>query len=127
MRERSLKSCIGYLALLIAVGNYCFSIFFISQYMGYSNGLEDNNLDTIECEIASAFGIVSYCSLFQVPLGSITCLIYVCSSCVKTCHSLGFICPITTTMIKKNYWKIPREFDHYAEEEFDFECDDATI
>ena len=73
--------------------------------------VDDNNLDSLECEVASAFAIVSYCSLFQVTLGSITCLIYICSSCIKTCHSLGFICPLFTNVVKKKYWSIPREFD----------------
>ena len=126
VRDRSLKSCIGYATLLVGALNYGFSMVFIDQYIAYSQAVEDNNLDSTECEVASAFGIVSYCSLFQVTLGSITCLIYVLSFCVKTCHALGFICPMFTTMIKKNYNGIPREFELY-ESEFDFGCDASSL
>ena len=89
--------------------------------MAYSRVLEDNNLDSEACEIASSFGIVSYCSLFQVSLGSITCLIFFCSFLVKACHSAGFLCPIIVTLMKKKIWKIPTEFDQAYENEFDFE------
>ena len=124
VRNRSLKSCIGYATLVTGAINYGFSMVFIDQYIAYSQAVEDNNLESTQCEVASAFGIVTYCSLFQVTLGSITCLIFTLSFCLKFCHALGFICPMFTTMIKKNYNKIPREFNLY-ESEFDFECFDV--
>ena len=86
--------------------------------------LQDNNLDAEACEIAASFGIVSYCSLFQVSLGSITCLIFFCSFLVKACHSAGFLCPISVTLMKKKIFKISTEFDSAYENEFDFECGD---
>ena len=104
--------------------NYGFSMIFIDQYMAYSQAVEDNNLDLEKCEIASSFGIVSYCSLFQVTLGSITCLTYFCSFIVKACHSAGFICPIFVTMMKKSIWKIPKNFEQLYQAEFDFDCDE---
>ena len=79
--------------------------------MAYSWVLEDNDLDSEACEIAASFGIVNYCSLFQVSLGSITCLIYFFSFLVKACHSAGFLCPIIVTMMKKKIFKISTEFD----------------
>ena len=127
VREHSLKSCIGYLTLIVGAINYGFSMVFIDKYMAYSQAVEDSNLESIKCEIASSFAIVSYCSLFQVTLGSITCLIYFCSFLVKACHSLGFVCPNFMTMMKKNIWKIPREFEQLYETEFDFECDESAI
>ena len=70
--------------------------------------------------------MVSYCSLFQVFLGSMVCLLYIFSALLKTCHAIGFACPGITTRFKKFYRKIPRTFSHY-EMEFDFECDESQI
>ena len=132
VRERSLKSCVGYFTLLTGVVNYAFSIAFIAKYVDYSDAVEQNKLDTIKCEIVSSFAIVSYCSLFQVTLGSITCLIYISSFCVKACHSSLFLCPVLTTGVKKRIKGIPREFDFYGnandgQGEFDFDCSDEEI
>ena len=83
-------------------------------------------MDSLKCEIASAWAILSYCTLFQATLGTFCCLIYISSFLVKVCHALGFICPMFTTMIKKKCLRLPRRFNHY-EGEFDFECDESQI
>lgn len=64
VRNSSVKSRVGYAALSIGILNYVSSIVFVSQYMKYSTIVEDNDFDSEECEVASAFVILTYCSLF---------------------------------------------------------------
>ena len=103
----------GYLTLAIGMINYAFSIYFIVQYMGYSQTVEDNNFDIDECEVNSAFVILSYCSLFQVTLGTIACLTFITSFLLKGCHAISFAFPITAAKFKKTWHGIPRDFAHY--------------
>ena len=126
VREKSVKSCIGYVSLFLGMLNYATSMYFISQYVDYNNTVEDLDLDEAACELESAWVMVSYCSLFQVLLGSMTCLAYIMSCFLKTCYAAFFACPGFTTNCKKKYWKIPTTFNHY-ESEFDFECDESQI
>ena len=126
VRDLSLKSCIGYLTLVVSMSNFACSIGYIYLYFHYTDLVAENNLDSNQCEFASAWAILSYCILFQATLGTLCCLIYILSGCLKTCHAIGFICPIITTRIKKCCLKIPRDFGHY-QNEFNFECDESFI
>lgn len=124
VRDRSLRSCIGYVTLLGGFANYGCSIAYIYAYWAYTQAVEANNLDSITCEITSSWAILSYCTLFQALLGSLCCLIFISSCCYKSCHALGFICPVFTTRIKKTFKGLPRRYTHYINE-FDFECDET--
>ena len=64
VREYSVKSCVGYLTLAIGMINYITSCFFIRMYVRYGEAVKNNNLDSLQCEIASAWVLLSYCSLF---------------------------------------------------------------
>ena len=64
IRELSVKSPIGYSALLVGISNYVCSMIYISHYMDYSKLVESYGFNSEECEISSAFVIVSYCCLF---------------------------------------------------------------
>ena len=125
-RELSLKSWIGYPTLLVGMTNYVCSMVYIREYVKYNSSVEDNELDAIKCEIAGSWVIVSYCSLFQVMLGSLTVLLFVLSFLLKACHAIGFAFPMITTRFKKSWWGIPRDFGHYANE-FDFRCDESEL
>lgn len=69
-----------------------------------------------------------YCSLLQVPLGSLCFVIYTCSFLIKVFHLVAavFCCPNLTTAFKKRWHSVPLQFDHY-DGEFDFEIDDSNI
>ena len=122
----ALRSCVGYSALLVGMLNFAWSIYFVYRYMNFVYLVEDNDFDTQTCEIESAWVIVSYCSLFQIPLGSLVCLIYTLSCLIKACHGMFFACPGLTTAIKKKWWRIPSSLEHYNGE-FDFEySEDGT-
>ena len=121
VRDLSLRSCIGYLSLILSMTNYICSCGYIYLYMAYSGAVADNNLDSIQCEIASAWAMLGYCTLFQATLGTLCCLIFISSCCLKSLHALGFICPLTTTWIKKRLLSLPHRYEHYRDE-FDFEC-----
>ena len=122
VRDTSLKSCVGLSTLALACLNYACSIYYIRSYLLYKTVLEENNFDAISCEIEGSWLILSYCSLFIVPLDSLPIVIYSLSCLLKTCHAIGFAMPVTTTKLKKKYWGIPRQFHHY-EGEFDFQVD----
>ena len=64
VRQHSLKSCVGYIALITGMLNYASSMFLISRYWSYNQTLEANGLNVETCEVASSWVIVSYCSLF---------------------------------------------------------------
>jgi hypothetical protein len=64
IRELSVKSPIGYLGLITGITNYVCSMIFISHYMDYSKLVESYGFDSEECEVSSAFVILSYCCLF---------------------------------------------------------------
>ena len=96
--------------------NYAGSCAVSWYYMKYDNLLESNKLDTTVCEVAGAWVIVSYCLLFQITLGTLTCFMYVTSALLKGIHAAGFACPGPTTCLKKCFLRIPRDFDHYSQE-----------
>jgi len=123
VREHGVRSCLGHVTLVIAISNYVFSINFVRQYVLFSVMVENNNLDSVDCEVPSALFIVTYCSLFQIPLGSLVCIIYIFSFLIKFIYACFFLCPLITTKFKKIYWRIPRDFTHYSNT-FDFTCDD---
>ena len=49
VREKSVKSCIGYITLAVGMLNYTTSMFFISEYIDYNNTVDGLNLDQTEC------------------------------------------------------------------------------
>jgi hypothetical protein len=113
----------GHITLFIAICNYVFSINFVRQYVIYNVMVEQNNLDAVKCEVPSASFFVGFCSLFQIPLGSLICILYISSFMVKFIYACFFLCPLITTKFKKIYWRIPRDFAQYSNS-FDFNCDD---
>ena len=124
VREHSLRSVVGYTALVIGILNYLCSIAFIREYVIFTDLMQTHGLDLRNCEVESAWVITSYCCLFQVPLGSLCCLIFHASCCVKFWHAFVFtFCPLCLTRFKKTYNKIPRQFGHYSGE-FSFECEE---
>ena len=64
VRDISLRSCIGYLTLIVGMTNYVCSCGYIYLYMAYTGAVAENNLDSIQCEIASAWAMLGYCTLF---------------------------------------------------------------
>ena len=116
VRESSLKSCIGYLTLAIGFLNYLSSWTYIYRYVQYTESLEANNLEERNCPIASSWVILSYCSLFQVPLGSLCCMIYTLSCCIKVGNALTFSCPVVMMKLKRKVRGIPQSLDIYADE-----------
>ena len=64
VRDQSLRSCIGYLTLVGGMANYACSSAYIYLYMAYTGAVAKNNLNSTQCEIASAWAIMSYCTLF---------------------------------------------------------------
>ena len=110
---RSLKSCIGYMTILVGFANYVSSIVYIYWYMKYSKSLDRYNLDDEACEIESSWIVLTYCSLFQIPLGSLCCLIYTLGCMIKVGWALTFLCPGCVTKLKKKRRGIPLSFEHY--------------
>lgn len=64
VRERSLKSCIGYAALIVGAVNYVISIAFIAMFVEYGEVAEGHELDKVECEIVGSTAIYTYCAIF---------------------------------------------------------------
>ena len=126
IREKGIKSCIGYTTLITGMINYFISMVLCSQYVKYRKLVEENDLDALNCEVFGSWVIVSYCTLFQISLGSLACTCFISSFCLKACHALGFICPLITKTIKKGYWGLPQTFEHY-EGEFNFDIEDYPI
>jgi len=113
----------GHVTLVIAIANYVFSVNFVRQYVLYSVMVDSNDLDPMKCEVPCTSMFVIYSSLFQIPLGSLVCIIYILSFLVKFIYACFFLCPLITTKFKKTYFRIPRDFSHYSNT-FDFTCDD---
>lgn len=75
----------------------------------YNVTIEENGLDATGCEVPSAWVIVCYCSVLQVPLGSLCFLIYTIALLVKGLPAIGFAFPLKGSRCKKCLRGIPRE------------------
>ena len=126
VRISSLRSWIGYLTLAVGAANFMCSIGYVYIYFLYKDVVVKNGQSEVSCEMAAQWTIFCYCAFIQAAPGTLCCVIYILCSALKTCHAVGFICPLITTKIKKNCLRIPTNFGHY-QDEFDFECDESQI
>ena len=114
VREGSLLTVIGITTLLISLANYVASAIYIYNYVSYIEALERNHIQKTDCEVASAWVILTYCSLFEVLPGTL-CFLIICISChCKVCYAAWFLCPVCHTSIKKRLKGYPQQFDHYS-------------
>ena len=108
VRDQSVKSWIGYLALFIGLLNYFTSINYAREYILYSNELKEHNLDEITCEVAGSWIILSYSILFEVALGTVFFLICITFILVTGLPAIGIGCPVWTINMRKRMRGLPR-------------------